>query len=179
MKMWIRKGILGTFVLGCILAAAGAASAQAARRADRGVRFWDRPEIREGLALTDEQIERLKAQHYESAKAMTALRSRIQVQELDLENLLDSTEPDEEAVRAMAREIGALRAELYQNRVAHRLELKRILTPEQEQKLREIRVRAARARRERPDRARQPRANRDNARREPREERNPRERRPL
>jgi Spy/CpxP family protein refolding chaperone len=131
------------------------------------------------LALADDQIERLEAQHYESAKAMTALRSEIQIHELDLEKLLDSTEPDEEAARAMAREIGALRAELYQKRVADRLELKRILTPEQEQKLREIRVRATRARRDRSERARQPRAERDDARREPREERSPREQRPL
>jgi Spy/CpxP family protein refolding chaperone len=131
------------------------------------------------LSLAEEQIERLKARHYESAKAMMELRSRIQAQELDLERLLDSAEPDEEAVRTMAREVGGLRAELYQNGVADRLALKAILTPEQEQKLRELRVRETRARRDRPDRARRPRADRYDARREPREQRNPRERRPL
>jgi Spy/CpxP family protein refolding chaperone len=173
--MWIREGISWMLAFGCILAAATNSSAQVGNQARRGARFWERPEIRQDLGLTDDQIERLKARYYESAKAMTALRSQIQAYELDLERLLDSAEPDEEAVRAKSREIGGLRAELYQNRVTDRLELKKILSPEQEQKLREIRVRETRARRTRFDRARGPRQDGDSARQEPREERNPRE----
>lgn len=166
--MWIRRGISGMLASVCILTAATTASTQAARQAGRGSRFWDRPEIRQELSLAEDQIERLKARYYESARSMTALRSQIQAHELDLEKLLDSAEPDEEAIRAKAREIGGLRAELYQNRVAERLALKKILTPEQEQKLRELRVRETRARRIRPDRARRPRGERDNARQEQR-----------
>jgi len=99
------------------------------------VHFWERPEIVEDLGITEEQVVELKTQWYESARVRSAIRARLEIVELELEQLMDGGDPDEEAVLTKVREVAEVRAELFQNHVMEQLALKKILTPEQERKL--------------------------------------------
>ncbi|MFQ5791140.1 MAG: Spy/CpxP family protein refolding chaperone [Acidobacteriota bacterium] len=160
--MWKRKWrCLGAGVVGVLLAGT-LAWAQAPRRPRPEIEpglwaFWDRSDVKEQLQLTETQIDELRNRAYESARSRIASRSQIQLLELELRRLMDSEAPDEEGVRAKAREIGELRAQAYLDRAMERLALKRILTPEQQEQLRELRQR--RHRRPRTDRPRLGRGN--------------------
>lgn len=146
-KTWVRVVV----VVGA--AAAGGALVAQERPGPSGPGrgpIWENSEVIEKIGLTDDQIAKLKARHYHAARSSIEMRSRIQLAELELEQLMGSDQPDESAVAAKAKEIGALRARQFESRVADRMALKKILTPEQERGLREIMIRNH-GRRQRPE----------------------------
>jgi Spy/CpxP family protein refolding chaperone len=136
---------------------AGVALSQPQDRLNQGAKFWERPEVQEKLGLTAEQENELAAHFYEAARSRLARRSQIQILELELDQLMNVETADEEAITAKAREIGELKSQQYQDRIAERMSLKKILTREQQTELRELGRAQRDARRNRSERARRPR----------------------
>jgi len=99
---------------------------------------WDDPRTKEALGLSDDQIAKLKAQGFAQMKESVRVRSQIRVARIELEELMTSAAPDEKAVAAKAKEIGDLSGRMVQSRISARLSVKKLLTPEQQQKLREM-----------------------------------------
>lgn len=125
------------------LAAAGILAASVALAQGPGRRepvVWDAAGMKERLGLTDQQMEQLRSRRLEAAKERVKIRSDMRIARIELRELMTSPTPDEKAVMAKARQIGDLYAQLLETRVAHGLALKKILSPEQQQKLREMRA---------------------------------------
>jgi Spy/CpxP family protein refolding chaperone len=62
----------------------------------------------------------------------------MRLKNLEMAELMDSDKPDEGKIRAKAKEISALREKMYMQGVEQGLTMKKLITPEQEQKLREV-----------------------------------------
>ncbi|HIE27154.1 TPA: periplasmic heavy metal sensor, partial [Candidatus Poribacteria bacterium] len=85
----------------------------------------------ERLNLTEEQQEKLQALRTDFAKAALPLRNEIQIKSLELRQLWIADELDEGAIVAKSKEISALRTQLQENMIYHRLDVAKILTKEQ------------------------------------------------
>ena len=138
------KKIIFAVMMAAILATAGLATAQdwgkghgmgmgyghhsgGARSA--GSRFWG------ALNLTPEQIEKMKALRKSFFEQALPLRSELMSKKLELKALWVQTNPDEEKLLAKQKEINALRAQLGEKVTKNRLEMRKILTPEQQARL--------------------------------------------
>lgn len=93
--------------------------------------------LEEELALTEEQLTTLKKQRFESQKNAIEMRSRIQVAELELRNLMKGG--NEADIKNKVKEIGNLKTDLRLNRVETRLAMKKVLTEEQLEELQSLR----------------------------------------
>jgi hypothetical protein len=97
------------------------------------------PEVREKIALTDEQVEALEAKQYDHQRAMIELEARQELTELDLRRLLDTTgDLDRDKVMDQIDAVGALRAEQQKLAVDCHLTVREILTDEQSKQVREL-----------------------------------------
>jgi Spy/CpxP family protein refolding chaperone len=83
------------------------------------------------LNLTPEQFEKMKALRGSFFKERIPLRNELMSKRLELRALWVQTNPDEEKILAKQREINALRAQLQEKTTKNRLEMLKILTPEQ------------------------------------------------
>lgn len=90
------------------------------------------------LKLTEQQLAQIKEMRFARQKSAIQTRSKIQLAELDLRNLLQAENPDENQVKSKVEEIGKLKTELRLNRVQGRLEVQKVLTAEQKETLKTI-----------------------------------------
>ncbi len=84
------------------------------------------------LNLTPEQTQKLQAMRESFFKENLPLRNDMQVKQLELRTLWAQTNPDQEKILAKQKEINALRAQMQEKGTKHRLEMRKILTPEQQ-----------------------------------------------
>ncbi|MBI4462881.1 MAG: periplasmic heavy metal sensor [Acidobacteria bacterium] len=96
----------------------------------------DNPGLREELALSEAQIEQLRALGHEAAKTGIRHRADLAVKRMELEELLEAETPDRALVDKKLREISDLQHVMLKSRVDSRLALAGVLTPEQRAKLR-------------------------------------------
>jgi len=89
------------------------------------------------LGLSESDAERIASLHRENRKEEIRLKADLEVNEVELGELLKAEAPDEGRVKAKGREISDLRGRMYLNDVEMRLQVRRMLTAEQEQKVRE------------------------------------------
>ena len=142
------KKIIFAVMMAAILATAGLATAQdwgkghgmgygphsgGARSAGSGL--W------KALNLTPAQIEKMKALREAFFKETIPLRNELMSKKLERAVLWVQTNPDEEKILAKQKEINALRAQLGEKVTKNRLAMRKILTPEQEAKLINLRAR--------------------------------------
>jgi Spy/CpxP family protein refolding chaperone len=129
---WPLAGVLGGLVI--LVSGAMPAEAHMARR----VAPIERSALREQLGLTDDQVKSIKeirARHWESMReTVRALRdARRALRELVLADADDAT------FTAKAGEVRELSGQVLEARARTLQEVARILTPEQREKLRELR----------------------------------------
>jgi Spy/CpxP family protein refolding chaperone len=68
-------------------------------------------------------------------KETLPLRNDMQTKRLELRTLWVQTNPDQEKILAKQKEINALRAQLQEKSTKNRLEMRKVLTPEQQAQL--------------------------------------------
>jgi zinc resistance-associated protein len=85
-----------------------------------------------GLNLTAEQNQKISALQENSFKETVPLRNELTAKQLELRSLWAQTTPDEEKILAKQKEINALRAQLQEKSTKNRLEMRKVLTPEQQ-----------------------------------------------
>jgi Spy/CpxP family protein refolding chaperone len=97
------------------------------------------PDPETEMGLSEEQLSQLRALRSEAAKAGLRARTDMQLKQMELEELLEAEEPDEAAIQSKLRELSDARHALMQQRIANRLAMRRVLTPEQRAKWKKMR----------------------------------------
>ena len=90
-----------------------------------------------GLELTDEQQEKIKTLRSAYARDMVQLRADSRLARIDLNELMGETSPDLDKVKELAAAVSAARGSVFERGAVFRAEFKNVLTPEQQEKLRE------------------------------------------
>jgi len=104
------------------------------------------------IGLSEEQVAGIQRIRIEERKDAIRRNAHMRVARMELEQLLDATTPDESAIAAKVKAISGLQAEALKARTESRLAIRRLVTPEQYQKMKQTRRHADRARRARPAR---------------------------
>jgi Spy/CpxP family protein refolding chaperone len=98
----------------------------------QGMEYGPRGSWGANLNLTPEQTQKMQAMREGFFKETLPLRNEMQIKKLELSTLWAQTNPDQEKILAKQKEINALRAQMQEKGTKHRLEMRKILTPEQQ-----------------------------------------------
>jgi len=102
--------------------------------------MWKDPELVAKIGLTDNQRDQVKGLFREMERKRIELRAQLQLKELELREAMEGPKVDEGRVRKLVGEIGSIRTDLHLSKVNQELGLRKILTPEQQEKLRDLRM---------------------------------------
>jgi Spy/CpxP family protein refolding chaperone len=105
------------------------------------------------LGLSAEQAAQMRSLRAEARKQAIRHRADLAIARLELEELMDAATVDEKAVGAKVKAISDLEAAALKSRTDERLAIRRLLTPEQQQKLKQLAPRGGRGERGWPGRA--------------------------
>ena len=143
--MWAAAGAL--VVAGTVLAVAQERGpARAAERPDRA-------RIEADLGLSAEQSAQLQKMKVEGRKQAIRQRADLAVARIELEELMDAPVVDQKAIDAKVKAISDLQAAALKARTDERLALRKILTPEQQAKMKQVMQQRRAERGARPARA--------------------------
>ncbi|MCR4437626.1 MAG: Spy/CpxP family protein refolding chaperone [bacterium] len=81
--------------------------------------------------LTDEQKQKIEQLHRAFLKEMAPLRNQLRSERFALMSLKTANNPDQKAINAKIDAIAKLRADIEKKQVAHRLQIRSLLTDEQ------------------------------------------------
>ena len=143
----MKKMIVGLMVV-ALLATAGLAMAQGWGRGmgygpgpgagygpGSGMGYGPMGSSGPALNLTAEQNQKIQAMREGFFKETLPLRNEMQIKQLELRTLWAQTNPDQEKILAKQKEINALRAQMQEKATKNRLEMRKVLTPEQQAQL--------------------------------------------
>lgn len=145
----MRKQVL--LVVG-VLGTAGMTLAAVAQDPGRGPRPprprgpGDPETMKQELVLNDQQVSQLRKLRMDGRKAAIRRQADTQLARIGLQELLESESADEKALQARIKELSDLHAAGLRARVDAQLALRKILTPEQQQKLKQLRAQRPRER---------------------------------
>jgi len=105
--------------------------------------WWKDQALVQKLQISDDQVQKIEkiAQDYRTREI--DLRAAAQKQEVALRPMMESDQPDESQILAQIDKVAQARADLEKSRVQMDLAVRRVLTAEQAQKLRDLRPRFA------------------------------------
>jgi Spy/CpxP family protein refolding chaperone len=95
--------------------------------------------IMQKLDLSPGQRARMRELHQRQARRDIQTRAELQTARLDLREMMTSGHPERGAINAQIDKLARLRADQQKDRVATMMEARDILTPEQREKLRDMR----------------------------------------
>jgi Spy/CpxP family protein refolding chaperone len=101
--------------------------------------FGDPARMQKELGLTDEQVKKISDINRDHEKKMLDYREKLAPKNIQLKRLLLDDAVDMASVRSLVKEISDLRAELQILRIQHRLDIEKVLTPEQKAKMKQHR----------------------------------------
>ena len=102
--------------------------------------FGDPARMQKELGLTGEQVKKIAEINKNHQKKMLDYREKLAPKNIQLKKLLLDDNVDIDSVRSLVKEISDLRAELQILRIQHRLEIEKVLTPEQKAKMKQHRM---------------------------------------
>jgi Spy/CpxP family protein refolding chaperone len=94
--------------------------------------------IQQQVGLTDAQVTQLKKLWGDQRKLGIRRRADMAIARMEMEELLDGSSIDEKALNAKVKELSDLQAAALRSRVDAQLALRKIVTPDQHQKLRSL-----------------------------------------
>lgn len=103
--------------------------------------FNDPEYLKEELGLSDSQIDAVGRINRAHHTRMVALNNQLKPKTRELRRLLGTDPVDLNAVKNILREIGLVEADIRFERISHHMDIEKILTPEQREKLRRERHR--------------------------------------
>jgi Spy/CpxP family protein refolding chaperone len=98
-------------------------------------RWWDRPELAQRVQLSADQQRKMDDVFQQSRLKMIDLRASLEKEELITEPLVAAEQPDEAKILAQIDKVAQARAELEKANVRMLLGIRRVLTPDQWNKL--------------------------------------------
>ncbi len=90
------------------------------------------------ISLTEDQMKKLHSIKTKCEKNRIMIMARLKVAELDLQELLNQPESDLQKIDAKVKEIGEIKIENDMNDIHSMLESRKMLTPEQKEKLKAL-----------------------------------------
>ncbi len=147
-KVILTAAILALMAQPALFAQAGGKKGPAGRKGDNrpmmaephGMFFGDPVRMKKDLNLSDEQVTKIANINKEHAKKMLDYKEKLAPRKIQLKKLLLEDAVDMTRVRALLKEIGDLRVELQALRIEHRLDIEKVLSPEQKAKMRQHRM---------------------------------------
>ena len=136
-----------------VLAVAGTVVVAAAQEGPRRQGRPDRATLEKELGLTADQAAQLKKLRVEGRKQAIRHRADLAIARLELSELMDAPTVDEKAVAAKVKAVSDLQAAALKARTDERLAMRRLLTPEQQEKMKQLGQGGRRDRGPRPARA--------------------------
>jgi Spy/CpxP family protein refolding chaperone len=94
-------------------------------------------EVLKDLNLTKEQKEKIETIRRKIEKENIALRAELKIKKIELKEMLDDSTIKEKEIFKKIEEIGEIEKKILKNRISGILELRKVLTPEQIEKLKE------------------------------------------
>jgi Spy/CpxP family protein refolding chaperone len=137
--MTMRKPLLAVLGLVVGTGVALAALPDGEERPGRDLGRRGGRDIKAELGLSDSQYAQLKKMRVDERRAAIRRRADMQIARLELNELLDASAPDEKVVAAKVKELNELQAAALKARVDARLALGKMLSPEQREKLNQMR----------------------------------------
>jgi Spy/CpxP family protein refolding chaperone len=136
------KKIIMAVVMVAVLATAGLVMAQESEKGpgmERGYGFHSGGARAEGpgrwdLNLTPDQVEKIKALRESFLEEKIPLQNEIMRDRLEMKALWMQANPDEQKILAKQQEINTVRAQIAEKAIKNRLEMRKVLTPEQQAK---------------------------------------------
>ena len=98
------------------------------------------------LGLTAEQKEKMAALRIGQAKQMAQLQADQKVAQLELQEAMHQPNPDPGQVKAKVANLNRVRSQILEKRIDMRMKMNQILTPEQREKLKEMKGRRGKMR---------------------------------
>ena len=129
-----------------VLAGVGLAFAAASQEPQRGPRPPGPPgpadpaRMKQELGLSDQQVSQLQKLRMDGRKAAIRRRADTELARLGLQEIMQAQSVDEKALQARIKELSDLQAANLRARVDAQLALRKILTPEQQEKLKQLRA---------------------------------------
>lgn len=102
--------------------------------------FGDHEYLRERLNITDKQIEKISEINKKYMQELMQYKEKIEPQKIKLKSLLLSENIDLQDIRSTLKKISNLKVEIRFLRIKQRLEIEKILTPSQRERLRNERI---------------------------------------
>jgi Spy/CpxP family protein refolding chaperone len=99
----------------------------------------NRPSFRERIGITPEQAQKIRTETLEFREHQIRNRADVQVKHLELKELLSSDNPDRHAIDQKLDEISTVRLAQAKASINFHLDMRAALTPDQKQKLRQMR----------------------------------------
>lgn len=93
--------------------------------------------LMERLNLSDDQKNHIEKLRTDFQKQQIGQRAKVQTAAVELRQLLRAENPDKAAIEKKINEVSQLRAQLQTARVHHMLNVRKVLTPEQQKMVRE------------------------------------------
>ncbi|HDN85422.1 MAG TPA: periplasmic heavy metal sensor [Candidatus Aerophobetes bacterium] len=137
----IKKIVVGTLVVLLLLSSIGVAFAEGPQgkkafpQAPRAYRTASYYSLVTNLNLSQDQIRKLRDLRLEYQKETLELRNTLRVKKLELQTLLASKDVNEEKANSIVDEIGKLRTNIWEKTIHYQLEMRKVLTQEQWDKL--------------------------------------------
>ena len=129
--------------LSLIVADAQPASAQS-------FKWWQMERFQKGLTLTQEQIDRIEAIFQTAEPSLRAQKAALDKAEHKLSKVITDTKSDEATVVQAAERVESARAELSRTRTLQLFRMRRVLTDEQNLRMKEMHDHDRRERDKRP-----------------------------
>jgi Spy/CpxP family protein refolding chaperone len=123
------------------LAVAGSVLAVGAQEARERRQPGGRPDpaaLRAELGLSDEQAAQMQKMRVDGRKEAIRSRADLAVARIELEELMNAPNVDQKAIDAKVKAIADLQAAQLKARVDQRLALRRLLSPEQQEKMKQL-----------------------------------------
>ncbi len=128
----------------CLALSLVVASAQPA--AAQSFKWWQMERFQKGLTLTPEQITRIEAIFQTAEPSLRAQKAALDKAEHRLSKVITDSKSDEAAVLQAAERVEATRAELSRTRTLQLFRMRRVLSDEQNTKMKEMHDRDRRER---------------------------------
>jgi Spy/CpxP family protein refolding chaperone len=132
LRVWTVWTVVG------VLAVAGTVALATAQERPRRQGRPDRATLEKELGLTADQAAQLRKLRAEGRKQAIRNRADLAIARLELQETMDAPTVDEKAVSAKVKAIADLQAAALEQRTSQHLAMRRLLSPEQQEKMKQL-----------------------------------------
>ena len=99
--------------------------------------WWENPELAKEIGLTEAQAKKIDGMATTYRKETISTEADLKIAKMELQDLFDEVGNDG-AIRKKASEVSKLQEKIYNSRIEHRLAMNKVLTAEQQKKMKSM-----------------------------------------